>query len=82
MTGFREALPALGVSAGWECFHDVADLPGDISIRRPFYPRLATKGVSHASLTAGIGVETFTDLLRIPREIAAKLAKCSPRRST
>ena len=65
LTGFREALSAFGREAGWEAFYEVAVAPSDIAVGRPFYPRLSTKGVSRRSLTEGIGVETFTDLLRL-----------------
>lgn len=62
--GFREALPSLGRDPGWEGFFDVCGQPSDVCVRRPFYPRTATKGVARTALTGGIGVGTFADLLR------------------
>ena len=67
LTGFQtflEALPALGRAAGWEGALEVCSRPDEVSVRRPFYPRTATKGVSRTALTEGIGVGTFGELLR------------------
>ncbi|TXN41813.1 DUF429 domain-containing protein [Methylobacterium sp. WL30] len=63
-SGFREALPALGHKPGWEDFFNVSAQSDDVTFRRPFYPRTATKGVSRSTLTSGIGVASFSDLLR------------------
>lgn len=64
LSGFREVLTSAGRLSGWERFFDVADVPGDIQLSRPFYPRSSKKGVSRASLWGALGVSSFEDLLR------------------
>lgn len=77
MADFREALSRFG-EGEWANFFDVADQPHEISPRRPFYPRGSRKGVSRASLVAGLGVNSFDDLLRIcERRTAERQAACS-----
>jgi len=61
---FREMLPALEAGI-WSRFSDVARLPAEIALTRPFYPMASTKGVTRAELAAGLGVADFRDLLRI-----------------
>lgn len=61
---FQEALSAFGTSPDWASFFDVASRPEDVSVHRPFYPRQSRKGVQRATLTSGLGVESYRDLLR------------------
>lgn len=74
---FREMLPALG-GGTWSRFSEVARLPAEIGLTRPFYPLLSTKGVSRAELVAGLGVASFDDLLRVcERRTEHRRAACS-----
>ncbi|WP_244876994.1 VOC family protein [Acidocella facilis] len=61
---FREMLSALSGEA-WSRFSEVARLPTEIGLTRPFYPLMSTKGVSRTELVAGLGVASFDDLLRV-----------------
>ncbi len=62
--GFRDMLPALGHGA-WCNFFNVARVPAEIAIDRPFYPAASKKGVRRAELVAGLCVPAFKDLLRV-----------------
>ncbi|WAC26859.1 DUF429 domain-containing protein [Ancylobacter sp. SL191] len=65
-TGFADfpaALRAFG-EGDWSEFFKVADIPAEISLRRPFYPRVSRKGSARIELAAGLGVPMFADLLR------------------
>ncbi|WP_288038463.1 hypothetical protein [Acidiphilium sp.] len=74
---FTEMLATLG-NGEWHTFFDVADAPGDISIRRPFFPRSPTKGVSRTALVEGLGMDDYADLLRICEQPADNLrAACA-----
>lgn len=74
---FREMLAALW-NEGWSDFSDVAKLPAEISLTRPFYPMSSTKGVSRAELVVGLGVSSFDELLRIcERRTEHRQAACS-----
>lgn len=74
---FREMLPALWRD-GWSDFSEVAKLPAEISLTRPFYPMSSTKGVSRAELVTGLGVSSFDELLRIcERRTQHRQAACS-----
>ena len=61
---FRELLGMLGEGDWVEAF-DVAHLPSEISVFRPFYPYTAKKGVSPSDLVSGLGLNTPQDLLRV-----------------
>jgi len=75
--GFRDALPSLG-EGEWERFFDVAEAPADISVQRPFYPRVARKGVSPKEIVAAIGVAGVNDLFRMSeRKTAYRNAACA-----
>jgi hypothetical protein len=77
-TGFREALAAFGRDPGWEEFFEVGRLAADVSVRRPFFPHKASKGVGRATLTSSIGVAGFGDLLReCERGAPGKREACS-----
>ena len=74
---FRDALPSLG-EGDWGHFFNVAEVPGEISVRRPFYPRVARKGVSPNDIVGGIGVTSVDDLFRISeRKTAYRNAACA-----
>jgi hypothetical protein len=59
---FRAALAAFGTEA-WSEWFEVANDPGDISLRRPFYPR-ATGGARRDHLIEALAVGSFDQLLR------------------
>ena len=65
-TGFEDFLQALAAfgTGEWSASFNVADEVGQVSVRRPFYPRVSSKGVSRASLVQGLGVRSFDKLLR------------------
>jgi len=74
---FRELLAALGDGV-WCRFFDVARLPAEIAITRPFYPAASTKGNSRAELVAGLGVNRFEELLRVcERRTEHRRAACA-----
>lgn len=62
ITDYLEWLPQLGIGH-WSDFHKVATRPGEISLRRPFYPN-APGGTSHRHLLDALGVGTIDDLRR------------------
>lgn len=53
-TSFRELLPKLGAGE-WSEFYEVARLPQEVSVRRPFYPA-GVVGVSREQLWRGLGL--------------------------
>jgi len=59
---FLDVLPELGTGR-WKDFCDVAELPHQVSVARPFYPR-RPGGTLQTHLVDGIGVRTIDDLLR------------------
>ncbi|WP_425104377.1 DUF429 domain-containing protein [Ancylobacter sp.] len=65
-TGFADFPAALrGFGEGdWSDFFRVADTSSEISLQRPFYPRVSRKGSTRTDLTTGLSVLTFADLLR------------------
>jgi hypothetical protein len=66
MTGlsdFPSALRVLGKGA-WSEFFLVAETPNQVSVRRPFYPRVSNSLAKQANLLAGLGVETMDCLRR------------------
>lgn len=74
---FRQALAHFG-KGDWTSFYDVARVPGEVGLRRPFYPQTGTKGVRRAALVTGLGVDTFEDLLRkCERRTTERRAACS-----
>lgn len=48
----------------WSDFYDVAELPGQVNIGRPFYPRKAGS-TRQSHLVDGLGVESIDDLRRL-----------------
>jgi hypothetical protein len=74
---FSELLAAIGDGA-WSQMFDVAYLPEEIAVTRPFYPVSSKKGTSRIELVAGLGVSSFDDLLRIcERRTEHRQAACS-----
>jgi hypothetical protein len=63
LTDFANALDVFGKDA-WSQFYDVADTPGQISVKRPFYPRGSRAGSKRADLVEGLGVDGFAALYR------------------
>ena len=75
--GFVDALLALGKDE-WLDFFNVANLPHEISITRPFYPNVARKGVRRDTLVKALGVKSFADLLRVcDRQTLNRQAACA-----
>ena len=64
LADFKALLDAIG-NGDWNRFFDVAEQSAEIRIKRPFYPKSATKGVRRAELVAGLGCNSFDDLLRV-----------------
>jgi hypothetical protein len=62
-SGFLSALDALG-SNQWKSFFDVADTQEQISIHRPFYPRVSRKGSSPSHVLTALGLPSITQLRR------------------
>ncbi|WP_110666695.1 DUF429 domain-containing protein [Salinicola halophilus] len=60
---FTTWLDRLGQGA-WPEFFDVAETAAEISLRRPFYPRVSRKGVTRDALVAALGVADFDALRR------------------
>lgn len=61
-SSFLELLMEFG-HGGWEDFYRLAERPGEISTRRPFYP-YRPGGTRQAHLVDGLGVESMACLLR------------------
>ncbi|HXR38509.1 MAG TPA: hypothetical protein VN776_05430 [Terracidiphilus sp.] len=49
----------------WKDFFAVCDEPDEISLTRPFYPRVSREGVEQQSLIRKLGVGSIIDLLRL-----------------
>lgn len=62
ITSFKEALSAFGGGA-WPDFFSLAEEPGEISLRRPFYP-YRPGGTKRQHLIDGLGVSSYDDLIR------------------
>ncbi len=65
-TQFSDFLSALGCfgSTGWSDFYNVADRAEEISLQRPFYPRVSRLGVRRKHLVEALGVDSFDALRR------------------
>ena len=75
--GFTEALEAFGRDA-WSRFYDVAERPEDISLHRPFYPRVSASSARQAHLLAALGVDSINSLRReCERKTAGRNAACA-----
>jgi hypothetical protein len=62
ITNFRTALPLFGLE-DWASFYQPASTPGQIHLRRPFYPA-RPGGARHKFLLEGLGVGDIQDLRR------------------
>lgn len=62
VSSFRELLGKAGKDS-LSKFFDPAETASDVSIFRPFYPR-RPGGTSRSHLAEGLGIESYTDLLR------------------
>lgn len=73
---FLDALESFGREP-WERFYDVADTADEISLHRPFYPRVSRKGSSPSHLIEALGFAS-SDQLRRRCEMAtsARQAGC------
>lgn len=56
LSGFRDLLFAIG-EGRWERFADIARLPGEVSIERPFFPAGVRDSPRREYLTDGLGVQ-------------------------
>lgn len=61
---FQKAILAFGNAPGWEDFFAVAESAAEVTLKRPFFPHRSFRGVRRDSLVAGLGVESFSDLIR------------------
>lgn len=64
ITSFREWLLELG-DGPWREFFEVCEAPDEITVHRPFYPRLSVKGVKQDDLVKKLGANNIGDLLRV-----------------
>ena len=77
LQGFKEILSSCEAGE-WRQFTTVADTPDEVSLCRPFYPRVPRKGVKRKTLIDRLGVQTFDELLRIcERPTKRRQAACS-----
>lgn len=77
-TGFRDALPRLGMEDGWRDFYRPAAAAGEIGVRRPFYPAGSGAGTRRATLLAGLGLADADALLRDCERGAPGRKRASP----
>jgi hypothetical protein len=77
ITRFTEALAGFGVGE-WSDFYRVCDTDDEISLHRPFYPRVSSKKAKQIHLLAGLGLGTI-DMLRreCERRTKTRKAACS-----
>lgn len=74
---FRALLPMLG-SGEWARFFDVAERAADISVHRPFYPRVSSASAKQAHLLGALEAESIDRLRRrCERETAERRAACA-----
>jgi len=77
LAGFGQAVQAFG-AAPWARFYDVCDRPDEISLQRPFYPRVSVAGVRRDELSNGLGLGDFAALLRqCERATSDRRAACA-----
>ena len=76
-SGFSEAVEAFG-GGTWSRFYDVGERPEDVSVQRPFYPRVSSSSARQAHLLAGLNVSNIGTLRRqCERPTAERRAACS-----
>lgn len=77
MAGFGEAIERFGAGP-WSRFYDVAERTGDVSLYRPFYPRVSSASVRQAHLLSGLGASGIDELRRwCERATVGRKAACS-----
>jgi len=62
-SNFSEAIKAFGIEE-WSRFYDVSECAEDISVHRPFYPRVSSSSARQAHLLAALGVDDVEALRR------------------
>jgi hypothetical protein len=62
-SGFSEAIEAFGIEE-WSQFYKVSESAEDISLHRPFYPRVASSSARQAHLLAALGANDIDALRR------------------
>lgn len=76
-SSFGEAISALGTGY-WSRFYDVCDSADEISVSRPFYPRVSTASARQVHLLNGLNVADIDALRRsCERATADRRAACS-----
>jgi hypothetical protein len=74
---FSAAIDAFGAGA-WEDFYRVGDIPTEVSISRPFYPRVSSANAKQILLLNALNVHTIDELLRqCDRATPLRRAACS-----
>ncbi len=75
--GFAEAIEAFGLEE-WEQFYAVSERAQEISLYRPFYPRLASSFVRQAHLLSALGATDINELKRqCERSTRDRAAACA-----
>ncbi|SHJ98312.1 hypothetical protein SAMN02745194_03876 [Roseomonas rosea] len=76
-SGFSEAIDQFGLGP-WARFYDVSEEAQDISLHRPFYPRVSSSSARQAHLLSALGVEHMDALRReCERATSDRRAACS-----
>jgi hypothetical protein len=74
---FTEAIQQFGTGK-WSRFYEVAEQPDDISVYRPFYPRLSSSSARQLHLLTALGVEDIHALKRqCEKATTERRAACS-----
>jgi hypothetical protein len=79
MTGFSSFSEALGLfgSGDWSRFYNVAGAPGEVSLHRPFYPKVSSSAARQVHLIAALGVASINQLRRLcERATSVRRAAC------
>lgn len=78
LTGLPDFPTALEVFGNqeWSDFFTVAETPHQISLRRPFYPRVSTADAKQSNLLSGLGIKSV-DALRRQCERATSLRRAA-----
>ncbi|PAP75712.1 hypothetical protein [Rubrivirga marina] len=74
---FRSVLPDLG-RGDWAAFYDLATVPDEIDLRRPFYPGGTGTGTRRTDLTDALGVGSFDALRRRCEQATPTRGSASP----
>jgi len=75
ITSFLEELPRFG-HGRWARFYELGESSSDISLARPFYPRVPG-GTSQAHLVRGLGVSSMAELYRVCERDDGRSSACS-----